>query len=153
LASSIAGFAAYGQHVKQQQCSKNASRDTRRLRTRLRTHAALSSLTVLRRWLYRHTACACLENASQWRSSWCCRTLISQDGILVTALAKQQLPSSSFALGPLGNLLLRGEPVPAGAAFTATGQLVTADGQVLHMLPGSGGYDDGAPCSGQETLE
>jgi hypothetical protein len=81
-----------------------------------------------------------------------CRTLISQDGSLLTALPKQPLPSSSFALGPLGNLLLRGEPVPAGAAFSATGQLVTADGQVLAVLPGSSD-DDGAPCSGQETHE
>jgi hypothetical protein len=82
-----------------------------------------------------------------------CRTLISQDGALVTALAKQPLPSSSFALGPLGSLLMRGEPLPAGAAFTATGQLVAADGQVLAVLPGSGYDDDGAPCSGQETQE
>jgi hypothetical protein len=39
------------------------------------------------------------------------------------------------------------------AAFTATGQLVAADGQVLAVLAGSSGCDNGAPCSGQETQE
>jgi hypothetical protein len=77
-----------------------------------------------------------------------CRTLISQDGGLVTALSKQRLPSSSFALGPLGNLLMRGEPLPAAAAFDATGRLEMGNGQVLHVLPGG---DDDAPCSGQEA--
>ncbi|KAF6250901.1 hypothetical protein COO60DRAFT_1565911 [Scenedesmus sp. NREL 46B-D3] len=74
-------------------------------------------------------------------------TLISQDGALLTALGKQPLPSSTFALGPLGNLLMRGEPLPPDAAFTATGQLAMAVGQVLDVLPS----DDGAPCSGQQA--
>lgn len=74
-------------------------------------------------------------------------TLITQDGALVTALGKQPLPRSSWALGPLGNLLMAGQPVAAGAAFDAAGQLVGPAGEVLGVLPG----DDGAPCSGQEA--
>jgi hypothetical protein len=40
-------------------------------------------------------------------------------------------------------------PAAAAAALGTTRKLVTVDGQVLHVLPGShSGYDDGAPCSG-----
>lgn len=60
-------------------------------------------------------------------------TLISREGRLETALGKLPL-GPAFSLGPLGNLLLQGRPVATTAAFDAHGQLVAADGTVLHTL-------------------
>lgn len=48
----------------------------------------------------------------------CCRTLISQSGELVTAVGKRRLPAH-LTLGPVGNLLNSGTPVPAGTYFAA----------------------------------
>lgn len=59
-------------------------------------------------------------------------TLIASDGTLLTALGRVPL-GADYALGPLGNLLHRGQPVPAGAAFDAVGKLVHG-GTVLHAL-------------------
>jgi hypothetical protein len=63
-----------------------------------------------------------------------CSTLITPEGRLLTALGKTPL-GAACALGPLGNLLLHGRPVPAAAAFNDRGQLIGADGvSVLHSV-------------------
>jgi len=61
-------------------------------------------------------------------SACVCSTLIStKDSALVTILGRHQLSPRQFALGPLGNLLHNGQPVPSGAAFNVKGQLIGAD--------------------------
>lgn len=54
-------------------------------------------------------------------------TLVSKDNKLTTILGRHALPAKAFSLGPLGNLLHKGHPVPAGAAFNSKGHLIAAD--------------------------
>jgi hypothetical protein len=72
-----------------------------------------------------HRCCCCC----------CCSTLITRDNRLLTILGRHELHSGSFALGPLGNLLLRGHPVPSGAAFNDRGELIAADTTTVLYSP------------------
>jgi hypothetical protein len=62
-----------------------------------------------------------------------CRTLISKDDVLLTAAGKAPLPKQ-FTLGPLGELLMKGNPVPSSAYWNSKGQLVSATGSILSHL-------------------
>lgn len=71
-----------------------------------------------------------VSNPTRLAATCCCvcSTLIStKDSGLVTILGRHQLSPRQFALGPLGNLLHNGQPVPSGAAFNVKGQLIGAD--------------------------
>jgi hypothetical protein len=64
-----------------------------------------------------------------------CSTLLTRDNKLMTILGRHALPTSTFSLGPLGNLLMRGQPVPSGAAFNVKGQLIAADTTTVLYSP------------------
>jgi len=58
------------------------------------------------------------------------RTVITKDDHLLTAVGQSRLPKH-FSLGPLGQLLMKGKAVPAGAAWSEPKKLVGANGTVL----------------------
>lgn len=62
-------------------------------------------------------------------------TLITRDNRLLTILGRHELKSAVFKLGPLGNLLMRGRPVPASAAFNIRGQLIGGDRTTVLYSP------------------
>lgn len=64
-----------------------------------------------------------------------CSTLLFRDNKIVTILGRHELPRSTFSLGPLGNLLMKGQPVHSGAAFNVKGQLIAADTTTVLYTP------------------
>eukprot|EP00775_Hariotina_reticulata_P002934 gene2934-3220_t len=60
-------------------------------------------------------------------------TVISKDDVLLTAVGKAPLPNH-FTLGPLGELLMKGNPVPSSAYWNTNGQLISAAGGILAHL-------------------